>query len=94
VPIKEIARRLGVAWKTVRAALASDRPPRHERARRGLVADTYEPCVRASLAEWPKSGIGASLFVGAHGYSGTRIMYPADLSSATSVRSFDVSQRW
>ncbi|SDG76407.1 hypothetical protein SAMN05216377_1157 [Pseudonocardia oroxyli] len=52
--IKEIARRLGVARNTVRAALASDRPPRYERARRGSVADPYEPQVRALLAQWPR----------------------------------------
>lgn len=54
VPIKEIVRRLGVARNTVRAALASDRPPRYERAARGSVADAYEPQVRALLAQWPK----------------------------------------
>ena len=54
VPIKEIARRLGVARNTVRAALASDRPPKYERARRGSVADAYEPQVRALLAQWPR----------------------------------------
>ena len=53
VPIKEIARRLGVARNTVRAALASDRPPRYERAPRGSVADAYEQQVRALLREWP-----------------------------------------
>ena len=53
VPIKEIARRLGVARNTVRAALHSDGPPRYERARRGSVADAYEPQVRALLVEWP-----------------------------------------
>ena len=42
VPIKEIARRLGVARNTVRAALRSDGPPRYERAPRGSVADVYE----------------------------------------------------
>jgi transposase len=51
VPIKEIARRLGVARNTVRAALASDRPPKYERARRGSVADAYELRVRALLAQ-------------------------------------------
>jgi transposase len=54
VPIKEVARRLGVARNTVRAALASDRPPRYERASRGSVADAYEPQVRALLAQWPR----------------------------------------
>jgi hypothetical protein len=53
VPIKEIARRLGVARNTVRAALASDRPPKYERVRRGSVADAYEPQVRALLVKWP-----------------------------------------
>jgi hypothetical protein len=54
VPIKEIARRLGVARNTVRAALASDRPPKYERARRGSVADAYELQVRALLVAWPR----------------------------------------
>lgn len=54
VPIKEIARRLGVARNTVRAALASDRPPQYQRPKRGSVADAYEPQVRALLKEWPK----------------------------------------
>jgi hypothetical protein len=54
VPIKEIARRLGVARNTVRAALASDRPPKYQRAPRGSVADAYEPQVRALLAQWPR----------------------------------------
>jgi transposase len=54
VPIKEIARRLGVARNTVRAALSSDRPPKYERARRGSVVDAYEPQIRALLREWPK----------------------------------------
>lgn len=54
VPIKEIARRLGVARNTVRAALSSDRPPKYERAPRGSVADTFEPQIRALLKEWPR----------------------------------------
>ena len=53
VPIKEIARRLGVARNTVRAALASDSPPEYEREPKGSVADAYEPQVRALLREWP-----------------------------------------
>jgi transposase len=54
VPIKEIARRLGVARNTVPAALNSDRPPKFERAPRGQVADAYEPRMRALLQEWPR----------------------------------------
>jgi transposase len=54
VPIKEIVRRLGVARNTVRAALASNRPPRYERAPRGSVADAFEPAIRAVLAEFPR----------------------------------------
>jgi transposase len=54
VPIKEIARRLGVARNTMRAALSSDRPPRYQRAARGSVVDGFEPQIRALLAEWPR----------------------------------------
>ncbi|MGW4371952.1 IS21 family transposase [Nocardia takedensis] len=54
VPIKEIARRLGVARNTVRAALASDRPPKYERAPRGRVVEVYEAQIRGLLAEYPR----------------------------------------
>jgi transposase len=54
VPIKEIARRLGIARNTVRTALSSDRPPKYERAVRGSVVDPYEAQIRALLAEWPR----------------------------------------
>jgi transposase len=53
VPIKEIARRMGIARNTVRAALSSDGPPKYERAPRGSVADAFEPQIRVLLAEWP-----------------------------------------
>ncbi|MHA6757174.1 IS21 family transposase [Streptacidiphilus sp. PAMC 29251] len=54
VPIKEIARRLGVARNTVRAALSSENPPKYERAPRGSVADAFEPRIRILLNEWPR----------------------------------------
>jgi transposase len=54
VPIKEIARRLGLARNTVRAALVSDRPPQYRRAGRGSVVDAYEPRIRGLLSEWPR----------------------------------------
>lgn len=54
VPIREVARRLGISRNTVRAALARERPPQYERESRGSVADAYEPQIRVLLTEWPK----------------------------------------
>jgi transposase len=54
VPIKEIARRLGVARNTVRKALASDQPPTFHRVSRGSIVDPFESQIRALLAEWPR----------------------------------------
>lgn len=54
LPIKEIARQLGLARNTVRAALRSDRPPVYQRPARGSVVDPYEPAIRALLATWPR----------------------------------------
>ena len=51
--IKAIVRRLGVARNTVRAALASDEPPRYERGPSGSVLDGFEPQIRALLAATP-----------------------------------------
>lgn len=53
VPIKEIARRLGVARNTVRAALAADEPPKYSRPATGSVVDAFEPQIRALLKEYP-----------------------------------------
>lgn len=54
VPIKEVARRLGVARNTVRRALAAPGPPRYERARSGSLVDAVEGEVRKLLAEYPR----------------------------------------
>lgn len=54
VPIKEIARRLGIARNTVRSALASDAPPKYQRALKGSIVDAVEPQIRALLAEFPR----------------------------------------
>jgi transposase len=51
--IKTIARRLGLARNTVRAALAADAPSRYERARVGSRVDVFEPRIRLLLAEFP-----------------------------------------
>lgn len=41
--IKAIARQLGVARNTVRAALAADGPPKYERKPVGSAVDVFEP---------------------------------------------------
>ena len=42
LPIKTIARALGVSRNTVRAALASEGPPKYERKRAGSAVDAFE----------------------------------------------------
>lgn len=54
IPIKEIARLLGVARNTVRAALVSDEAPKYQRAARGSLVDAVEVDVRKLLVEFPR----------------------------------------
>ena len=54
MPIKVIARSLGISRNTVRRALAADVPPRYQRPGRGSAADAAEPAIRALLAEFPE----------------------------------------
>ena len=51
--ISEIARVLGIARNTVKAALASDGPPQYRRAAAGSVADASEPRIRELLKSYP-----------------------------------------
>jgi transposase len=53
MPIKAIARVVGVSKNTVKRALAADGPPRYQRPPRGSVVDTVEPRIRELLAAWP-----------------------------------------
>jgi transposase len=53
MPIKAIVRILGVSRNTVRAALASDGPPKYERKPAGSVVDAVEPRVRELLQAHP-----------------------------------------
>jgi transposase len=53
MPIKAIARRLGVGRNTVRRALGADEPPKYQRAAKGSIVDEVEAQVRELLAGWP-----------------------------------------
>ena len=53
MPIKTIARVLGVSRNTVRAALAADGPPRYSRAAAGSIVDPFEPRIRELLRAYP-----------------------------------------
>jgi len=54
MPIKAIARVLGISKNTVKRALASQGPPKYVRASRGSVVDEVEPQLRELLAAWPQ----------------------------------------
>jgi transposase len=53
LPIKAIVRLLGVSRNTVRAAIASDAPPRYERRPAGSIVDEVEPRIRELLQAYP-----------------------------------------
>jgi transposase len=53
LPIKMIARVLGVSRNTVRTAVASEAPPKYERPSRGSIVDEVEPRVRELLQAFP-----------------------------------------
>jgi hypothetical protein len=53
LPIKAIARKLGVSRNTVRSALRSDEVPRYQRAPAGSIVDEAEPAIREQLALCP-----------------------------------------
>ena len=49
LPIKAIARKLGISKNTVRRALRAEEVPRYRRAPRGSIADEAEPAIREQL---------------------------------------------
>jgi transposase len=53
VPIKAIARRLGVSRNAVRRAIGRDSPPRYQRLARGSAVDAFEPAIRELLLATP-----------------------------------------
>ncbi len=54
LPIKVIARTLGVSRNTVRAAVASEGPPRYVRKPGGSIVDAAEPRIRELLRAYPR----------------------------------------
>jgi transposase len=54
LPIKVIARVLGISKTTVKAALASDQPPKYERQQAGSIVDEVEPRIRELLQTYPR----------------------------------------
>ena len=54
VSISEIARLIGCSRNTVKAALASEVPPRYERAPSGCLADAYDRRIRELLMAFPR----------------------------------------
>jgi len=53
LPIKMIARVLGVSRNTVRTAIASDAAPKYERKPAGSIVDVVEPRIRELLKAYP-----------------------------------------
>jgi transposase len=54
VSISEIARLMGCSRNTVKAALASDGPPKYERAPSASLVDAFEPRIRELLSAFPR----------------------------------------
>ncbi|MFC5820960.1 IS21 family transposase [Nonomuraea harbinensis] len=53
MPIKAIARHLGIARNTVRRALAAEEPPKYQRPGKKSIVDAVEPQIRQLLQQWP-----------------------------------------
>ncbi|GAA1894441.1 IS21 family transposase [Streptantibioticus ferralitis] len=53
MPIRAIARHLGISKNTVKRALASDRPPKYQRSAKGSAVDAVEVQIRELLRETP-----------------------------------------
>jgi transposase len=53
MPIKVIARVMGISKNTVKAALASEGPPRYQRPAKGSIVDAVEPRIRELLQAYP-----------------------------------------
>jgi transposase len=102
MPIKAIARLLGVSRNTVRAAVASDGPPKYERKPAGSIVDAVEPRIRELLKAYPampatviaeRIGWDRGLTVLKDRVRELRPVYlPPDPASRTSYQAGDIAQ--
>lgn len=102
MPIKAIARRLGISKNTVKRALAADEPPKYTRPGRGSIVDAVEPRIRALLKEFPdmpatviaeRIGWDRSITVLKERVRVLRPLYlPADPASRTSYQAGELAQ--
>jgi transposase len=102
MPIKVIARVLGVSRNTVRAAIASDGAPKYERKPAGSIVDAVEPRIRELLQASPRMpatviaeriGWTRSIRVLSGRVAELRPIYlPPDPASRTSYAAGDIAQ--
>jgi transposase len=102
LPIKVIARVLGVSRNTVRAAIASDGPPKYVRRPAGSIVDAVEPRIRELLAAYPsmpatviaeRIGWTRSIRVLSARVAELRPVYlPPDPASRTSYQAGEIAQ--
>jgi transposase len=102
MPIKAIARRMGISKNTVKRALAAQEPPAYRRASRGSIVDAVEPQIRALLKDFPdmpatviaeRIGWDRSLTVLKDRIRVLRPQYkPADPSSRTTYQPGELAQ--
>ena len=80
--VRKIARRLGLARNTVRAALHSDDPPSYDRAPQPSCLDQFHSRIAEILAEWPEiSAVRIREILEPEGYAGKLTILRAYLRS-------------
>jgi transposase len=102
LPIKAIARVMGISRNTVRSALAADGPPKYQRAKTGSIVDPFEPRIRELLQQFPmmpatvvaeRIGWDRSIRVLSGRVAELRPVYlPPDPASRTTYRPGEIAQ--
>ena len=73
VSTSEIARRLGINWRTAAKLVEAVEPPRYSRAPAGSMLDPLEPVLRKLIVDWPeiKAPRVTEILRDDYGYSGS-----------------------